>query len=291
MYNFKINNKVINYDQPCFIIAEIGNNHNGIIENAFKLVDAAIESGADAVKFQVKDIETAFSKKLLDSPYINENSFGKTYREHKKQLELSHNEYAKIKEYCDSKKIIFFATPFEETSLNFLKSIKCEIYKLSSFHNNNKNFIQKFIDTDCFFIISTGMSDKNEVDEIYNFVRPKTNKFALLQCTSSYPTNDEDVNLLVIKKYCNDYDCIIGYSGHERGISISSASVLLGAKIIERHFTLDRTLKGADHSLSLEPKGLKLMVERIRLLENALGNEEKKVLTSELQVRKKNRGY
>ena len=135
------------------------------------------------------------------------------------------------------------------------------------------------------------MSDKNEVDEIYNFVRPKTNKFALLQCTSSYPTNDEDVNLLVIKKYCNDYDCIIGYSGHERGISISSASVLLGAKIIERHFTLDRTLKGADHSLSLEPKGLKLMVERIRLLENALGNEEKKVLTSELKVRKKNRGY
>lgn len=291
MKKFDIENKSIGDKQACFVIAEIGNNHNGNIENAFKLIDAAIESGADAVKFQVKDIESAFPKELLDSPYINENSFGNTYREHKMQLELTHDEYAKLKKYSEEKGIIFFATPFDLKSLDFLKKINCSLYKVASFHNNNHDFIQEFINLKKFFIISTGMSDKEEIDKLYKFIIQQTSNFALLQCTSSYPTNDTDVNLAVIKQYAEDYDCIIGYSGHERGISISAASILLGAKIIERHFTLDRTLKGADHALSLEPKGFKLMVERIRLLEKAYGSNIKAVLDSELKVRKKNRGY
>jgi len=287
--NVKINNTKIGLESRCFIIAEIGNNHNGNFQLAIKLIDEAINSGADAVKFQIKDVDTAFSEKLLESPYNNEHSFGLTYREHKKNLELSYDEYEKLKNYAENKKIIFFATPFESTSLKFLQKINVPLYKVASFHNQNEKFIKEISETNKFIIISTGMSSQDEVDNTFNITKKFTNNFSLLHCISSYPADDKDVNLLVIKNYIEKYKGIIGYSGHERGINICASSVLIGSKIIEKHFTLDRTMKGTDHALSLEPVGFRFMVDRVRLLENAMGEPERKLLECELAARKKNR--
>lgn len=287
--NVKVNNTNIGLKSRCFIIAEIGNNHNGNFQMAIKLIDESIKSGADAVKFQIKDVDTAFSENLLNSPYNNHNSFGSTYREHKKNLELSYEEYDKLKQYAENKNIIFFATPFESKSLKFLEKINVPLYKVASFHNQNEKFIKAISATNKFIIISTGMSSQDEVDNTFNLTKKYTDNFSLLHCISSYPVDDEDVNLLVIKNYINKYKGIIGYSGHERGINICASSVLIGSKIIEKHFTLDRTMKGTDHALSLEPNGFRFMVNRVRLLERAMGNPVRKLLDCELPARKKNR--
>jgi len=289
--DFIIKNRTIGNSHPAFIIAEIGNNHNGSFEMAIKLVNKAKECGVDAVKFQVKNIEKAFAKELLDSSYSGENSFGETYREHKLALELTHKEYKEIKLYCDDNEIIFFATPFDIDSFNFLEGINVPAYKLSSFHLTNLPFIETVSKSKKPIILSTGMSSLPEIDEAVEVIRNQNQFFAILQCTSSYPTNDEDVHLSVIAEFKKRYNCIVGYSGHDRGISIPAASVCFGSKIIEKHFTLDRTLKGTDHAASLEPKGLSAMIERTRLIEKAIGSSNKKVLKCELKNRLKNRGY
>lgn len=288
---FKIGNRWVGKGFPALIVAEIGNNHNGDFKMAIALVDKALECKADAVKFQIKNIEEAFPAELLDRPYTGHNSFGATYREHKEALELSHDAYREIKEYCDRKEIIFFATPFDISSFEFLRSLDVCAYKIASFHVTNEALIRRVCEGRKPIVLSTGMSSLDEIDQAVVSLREKGAVFALLQCTSSYPTNDEDVNLSVIAEYKRRYDCVVGYSGHDRGITIPAASVCFGGKIIEKHFTLDRTLKGPDHASSLEPKGLAGLVERTRLIENAIGSPEKYVLQCELENRKKNRGY
>jgi len=291
MSEFYIGNRLVGDNHPAFIIAEIGNNHNGDFEMAKVMIDKAIECGVDAVKFQVKNIEKCFSKDLLDMPYDHHNSFGKTYREHKEHLEFSHQQYADLKKYSDEKGIIFFATPFDVDSFEFLKNIDAPAHKISSFHVTDNDLVHAVCTAGKPIIMSTGMSSIEEIDAACEYMNKCNSTYAILQCTSSYPTDDEDVHLSVIPELKKRYKVVVGYSGHERGISIAASSVLLGASVIEKHFTLDRTLKGPDHAASLEPKGFKLMVERARLLEKALGNPEKVVLESELKNRKKNRGY
>lgn len=291
MDRLKIADKWVGEGYPALIIAEIGNNHNGDYELAVSLIDKAITCNSDAVKFQVKDIETAFAKELLDSPYPGPNSYGKTYREHKQAIELSHDEYARLKQYCDKKGIIFFATPFDIVSFEFLRSIDVPAYKIASFHLTDEDLLRAVCRAGKPVIISTGMSDLAEIDRAVAVMNEEGTEFALLQCTSAYPTNDEDVNLAVITEFKNRYNCVVGYSGHDRGITIPAASVCFGSKIIEKHFTLDRTMKGTDHAASLEPKGLSALVERTRLLEKAIGCRQKSVLECELKNRMKNRGY
>lgn len=291
MDKFKIADRWVGEGHPALIIAEIGNNHNGDFSLAKKLIDKAIDSQADAVKFQVKDVESAFAKELLESPYSGPNSYGETYRDHKLAIELSHDEYSGLKEYCDRKGVIFFATPFDMISLEFLKSIDVPAYKVASFHLTDHDLLRAIAGAGKPVIISTGMSSLEEIDRAVAIMEENHAEYALLQCTSAYPTNDEDVHLAVIESFKKRYDCVVGYSGHDRGISIPAASVCFGSKIIEKHFTLDRTMKGTDHAASLEPKGLALMVERTRLLEKAIGVPEKMVLDCELNNRRKNRGY
>lgn len=288
---FKIADRLVGNGQPAYIIAEIGNNHNGDFDMAIELVDRAIDCKADAVKFQVKDIETAFPKELLDSPYQGPNSFGKTYREHKQALEFSHEQYAEIKRYCDKKGIPFLCTPFDLPSLEFLISLDLPAYKIASFHLVDENLLRATCKSGKPLIVSTGMSTAEEIDRAVAIMREEKAEFALLQCTSSYPTKDEDVHLSVIPELFKRYNCVVGYSGHDKGITIPASSVCFGAKIIEKHFTLDHTLKGPDHAASLEPKGLAGLVERTRLLERAIGSPEKHVLECEMKNRMKNRGY
>ena len=284
-------NRYVGEGCPPFIIAEIGNNHNGEIKNAFELIKIAKELGVDAVKFQVKNIEKSFAKELLDSPYTNENSFGKTYREHKEALEFSKDELIELYEFSKKLGIVCFSTPFDTDSVNLLESIGNPIYKISSFHVTDLPLIEAIAKTKKPIIMSTGMSSLEEIDKAVKLIRDNNDQLTLLQCTSSYPTNDEDVNLNVIPSLRTRYDCPIGYSGHERGIAICTSAVALGACIIERHFTLDRTLKGPDHASSIEPVGMKDIVTRSKKIFTALGDSNKLVLDSELKNRKKFRGY
>ncbi len=277
--------------EPPLIIAEIGNNHNGDLQIAFDLIEKAKESGADAVKFQVKDIELAFDKELLDKAYSGVNSFGETYRDHKLALEFSEDQMKQIYQFAKKIDIICFATPFDVKSVDMLERLGNLIYKISSFHVTDLKLIEKVAKTKKPILMSTGMSSLEEIEVAINLIRKYSDKLALFQCTSSYPTADEDVNLRVIPTLKNRFDCPVGYSGHERGTSISVAAITLDACMIERHFTLDRTMKGPDHASSLEPTGLKLLVERSKKVFNALGSDEKFVLDSELNNRKKFRGY
>ena len=277
--------------EPPFIIAEIGNNHNGSMEIARKLIYKAKEVGVDAVKFQKKDIETAFDKVLLESDYIGPNSFGKTYRDHKKFLELSISQLADLKSLAESLDLIFFVTPFDTISLDGLETIDPSLYKISSFHVTDLQLIEKVCKTGKPIIMSTGMSTLDEIDTAVALIREHTEDFILLHCTSAYPTDIPDVNLNVITSLQYRYNCLVGYSGHERGVAISPGVVLLGACAIERHFTLDRTMKGSDHAASLEPGGMSLLVRRSHNFLKALGSPEKKVLQSERANRMKFRGY
>lgn len=285
------NNRKVGDDEPPFIIAEIGNNHNGSLEIAMELIEQAKHVGADAVKFQVKNIEKSFSKELLDSPYTNENSFGETYREHKEALEFSKDELIKIYDYAKKIDIICFSTPFDIDSVDILESIGNPIYKISSFHVTDLTLIKRICETKKPIIISTGMSTIEEVDKAIELIKKYTNDFVILHCVSCYPTEDADINLRVIQTLKNRYNCLVGYSGHERGVAISSAAVLFGACVIERHFTLDRTMKGPDHASSVEPIGLDHIVTRCKKFFKAMGSNEKKVLDCELKNRKKFRGY
>jgi N-acetylneuraminate synthase/sialic acid synthase len=284
-------NKSIGINDPPFIIAEIGNNHNGDLELAFELIRKAKKCGVDAVKFQVKDIESSFSKELLDKTYDNENSFGSTYREHKEALEFSKKQLKEIYDYSEELKILCFSTPFDIKSIKLLEELDNPIYKISSFHVTDLKLIEEICKTQKPIIISSGMSTLDELDKAINLIKSYTKKFALLHCVSSYPTNDQDLNLNVIPTLKNRYDCIIGYSGHERGTVLCTSTILLGSRIIERHFTLDRYMKGPDHASSLEPDGMSLVVKRAKRTFVALGSTEKNVLDSELNNRKKFRGY
>ena len=284
-------NREIGENQYPFIIAEIGNNHNGSIDTAIKLIKAAKESGADAVKFQVKNIEKSFSKELLDSHYVNENSFGKTYREHKMALEFSEEQLKQLYDYATKLDIICFSTPFDIDSVEVLERIGNPIYKISSFHVTDLDLIEHVCKTKKPILMSTGMSTIEEINKAVGLIRKYTEDFVLLHCVSCYPTEDEDVNLNVIPMLREKYDCPVGYSGHERGVAITSSAIVLGSCVVERHFTLDRTMKGPDHASSVEPLGLVHIVTRSSRMFKAMGNPNKIVLDCELKNRKKFRGY
>lgn len=284
-------NRSIGENEPPFIIAEIGNNHNGSIDNALELIKTANDIGVDAVKFQVKNIEKSFSQELLNSAYFTENSFGKTYREHKQALEFSKEQLVEIYEFSRKLGIICFSTPFDTDSVDLLETIDNPIYKISSFHVTDMPLIEKISKTKKLIIMSTGMSSIDEIDKAVELIRKYNDQLILLQCTSCYPTDDKDVNLAVIPSLRNRYNCPIGYSGHERGLAICTSAISLGACVIEKHFTSDRTLKGPDHASSIEPIGMKDIVLRSKKIFIALGNPNKSVLDCELKNRKKFRGY
>lgn len=289
--SIKLNQNIISEKNKPFIIAEIGNNHNGSIKIAKELIDKAAECGASSVKFQTKDIETAFTKELLDKNYENENSFGKTYREHKQALELDIEQIKDLKNYSEKKGLTFFSTAFDIVSLKKLESIGQEIHKISSFHVTDLQLIEAVCKTNKPIIISTGMSTIDEIDQAVNLIKKNGNNFVVLHCVSSYPTKIDDMNLKVILTLKNRYDSLVGYSGHETSVNIAPSTVLYGACVIERHFTLDRSMKGPDHAASLEPAGLELLVKRSNALHSAMGSSEKKVLDVEIQNRLKFRGY
>jgi sialic acid synthase len=274
---FKINNKLITLDTPPYIIAEVGHNHQGSIDLCKKIFLEAKKCGASAVKLQKRNNKKIFSTKLYNQIYNSNNSFGRTYGAHREKLEFNLKEYNILKEYCKKIKIDFFATAFDLDSLNFLRKVGCHAIKIASGDCCNIELIEAAAKTKLPLIISTGGATLEDVKLVYKTVSRYHKNFVLLQCTSGYPPQFENLNIKVIETYQKLFkDILIGYSGHENGVSIPVACFALGARVIEKHFTVDRTLKGTDQALSLSPSGLRKLTRDLYRASLSLGDGIKK---------------
>jgi N-acetylneuraminate synthase len=264
-----------------FIIAEAGVNHNGFVEIAKKLIDVAKDAGADAVKFQTfhaEELVTLGSKKAIYQNRAKE----KTQYEMLKNLELSFDEFRELKKYCDNKGIVFISTPYDIKSVEFLNEIGVNRFKVASADIINKSLIEAIAKTEKQIILSTGMATLGEIERTISYINDFGNTdIALLHCTTNYPTPYEQVNMNVLHTLKKAFGLPVGYSDHTLGIEIPIMAVSLGAEVIEKHFTLDRTMEGPDHFASLEPDELKKMVEAIRNVEKAFGSERKEITDEE----------
>ena len=252
----------------CFIIAEIGNNHNGSLSEALKLVDSAVLSGADCVKFQMRNMQSVYRKKSLAK--AGEDLGTEYVLDLLERFELSQEEHKRVADYCQEKGVLYMCTPWDSHSIKVLKEFNVPAFKVASADLTNLPLINELIETGKPLILSTGMSSEKEIQITVDFLNERNAQFILLHCNSTYPAPFHDINL----KWMERLACIhplVGYSGHERGTSVSLAAVALGAIVLERHFTFDRNLEGPDHAASLEPEEFADMVSGIRDIEQALG--------------------
>lgn len=272
-----------------YIIAEIGINHNGSLDAAKRLIDVAAVAGCDAVKFQKRNPDVCVPEH--QKSVIRETPWGKmTYLEYKYKVEFEKPEYDEIDRYCKEKGIAWSASPWDLDSLEFLDQYNLPFLKMPSAMMTNEELMRAAAKTGKRVIFSSGMSTLEETDEAVKWMREENADFALLHCNSAYPAPIEDLNLSCIQTLKDRYDCEVGYSGHEFRIGTTVASIYLGATILERHITLDRSMWGSDHLCSVEPQGLIKMVTGVRELESALGDGVKRVTEGELPSRKKLRG-
>lgn len=281
----QVGNKFIGDGEPVYIIAEIGINHNGSLENAKKLIDGAVFAGCDAVKFQKRTPELCVPK---DQWYIErETPWGRmTYIDYRHKVEFSVEEYAEIDRYCNSKKIQWFVSPWDEGAVDFIKQFDPVLYKIASASLTDNELLKKVKATSKPIMLSTGMSSMDEVENAVELCGLEN--ILLAQSTSTYPCKLEELNLRVINSYKEKYPKIpIGYSGHETGLAPTLAAVALGATFVERHITLDRAMWGSDQAASVEIQGMFRLVKDIRDIENSLGDGIKKVYESELSSIKK----
>lgn len=268
-----------------FIIAEAGVNHNGSMELAKKLVDAAVAAECDCVKFQTFKAESVISKFAQKAKYQKETTnSSETQLEMVKKLELSYDEFKELQNYCNKKGIMFLSTPFDIESIEFLVSLNMPIFKIPSGEITNLPYLRKINSYKKEVILSTGMSTLDEIQEALDVLKDcKISQISILHCTTEYPCPYEDVNLKAIQTLKEKFNLPVGYSDHTKGIEVPIAAVAMGATIIEKHFTLDKNMEGPDHKASLEPDELKQMVEGIRNIEKALGSGEKKPSKSEIK--------
>ncbi len=265
-----------------FIIAEAGVNHNGRLDLAYELVDAARDSGADCIKFQTFKSENLVSKNAHKAEYQKNTTGDGSQLQMLKKLELSNEEFLKIKEYCDKIGICFLSTPFDIDSISFLDSIKMPFWKIPSGEITNYPYLVAIAKTCKPIVMSTGMCDMEDITAAINVLEINgATDIRLLHCNTEYPTPYGDVNLKAMQSMKKKYDVEVGYSDHTVGIEVPIAAVALGATIIEKHFTLDKGMEGPDHKASLEPNEFATMVTSIRNIERALGTGMKKPSLSE----------
>ena len=279
-----IENKIIGINQPCYIIAGIRVNHNGDLVLAKKLIDKSLEAGADAVKFQKRNLKSLYRKESLENPNSESQGFEILLAE-LKEIELTKDDYFDIVNYCKEKNITFLCTPWDTSSVDFLEEIKTPAYKIASGDMTNFPLIQYISKTGKPMIISTGMSKMEEIEKMVNFVKSLKSQFVLLHANSTYPSPIESLNVVLIPEYKKKFNVQIGFSDHEIGVIGSLTAVNMGAVILERHITLDKKMKGLDHSSSLEPHEFKELVTMIRLSEQAKGKPIKKMTRAEVLQR------
>ena len=271
-----------------FIIGEIGINHNGNLEAAKKLIDAALESGCDAVKFQKRTVDKVYTQEYLDSP--RESPWGATQRAQKEGLEFGAAEYDAIDAYCREKGIAWFASAWDVDAQRFLRRYNLKYNKVASAMLVKDDLLEEIAGEGRYTFISTGMSTWEEVDHAVDIFRKHNCPFALMHCNSTYPMEDEDANLALIPVLRERYGGEVGCSGHERDIWPSVLSVAAGASSIERHITLDKNMYGSDQKASIEPERLRTLVREVRRAEGILGSREKSLSPAERAVRAKLRG-
>ena len=283
MSTVKIGNKQLGPGQPCYVIAEIGINHNGDVDLAKRLISVAVAAGCDAVKFQKRTVEVVYTEKELAQP--RPNPFGDTNGDLKRGLEFGQEDYAEINSFCKQVKIDWFVSPWDEASVDFVEQFNPPVYKIASASLTDDSLLRHVRKTSKPVIASTGMSTYDEIDHAVD-VLGKEN-LILMHTTSTYPAKYEQLNLRAIPAMIERYGIPVGYSGHETGIPTSVAAAVLGACCVERHITMDRAMWGSDQAASLEPNGISRLVRDIRLCEQSMGDGVKRVYEDEIPVMKK----
>jgi sialic acid synthase len=278
----QVNGRRIADDEPAYVIAEIGHNHQGDVEKAKELIHAAKECGADAIKLQKRDNRRLFTRAFFDSPYDNENSFGATYGEHREALELSKSDWFELSRYSREHDMQFVAAAFDEPSADLLAELDVDAFKFASGDLLNVPFLRYVAGFDKPLFLSTGGGTLEDIDRAVEAILPINSKLCVLHCTASYPADVEDLNLSVIPTLRDRYpDLVIGLSDHHNGIAMAPVAYMLGARAFEKHFTLNHAWKGTDHAYSLMPDGMRRFVRDLHRVPIALGDGVKRRLPSE----------
>ncbi len=276
----KIGNKTVGDGYPCFIIAEIGINHNGSVSLAKKMIDIAVTTGCDAVKFQKRTVDVVYTKEELAKERTS--VFGKTNGDLKRGLEFGEEEYREIDDYCRQHGIMWFASCWDKQSVDFMEGFDVPCYKIASASLTDDNLLKYTRSKGNPVLLSTGMSTMEQIRHAVSVLGE--DDLILYHCTSTYPSNADETNLRVIETFRKEFSCPIGYSGHERGVTPSVLAVALGANSVERHITTDRTNWGSDQAASLEMAGLYHLVRDVRQTPVLLGDGEKVVYPRELPI-------
>lgn len=283
MAEVQIGNTLVGDSQSCYVIAEIGINHNGDLDVARRLIDVAVAAGCNAVKFQKRTIPVVYSEEELARP--RESPFGTTNGELKNGLEFGQREYQEIDRYCNDKKIAWFASSWDEQAVDFIAQFDVPCYKIASASLTDDKLLLHTRATGKPILLSTGMSTLEQIDHAVEVLGKKD--LLIMHACSTYPAYYEELNLRVIPVLKQRYGIPIGYSGHETGLPSSVAAVVLGACLVERHITLDRSMWGSDHAASLEPNGITRLIRDIRLIESAMGDGVKGVSEREIPIMQK----
>lgn len=274
-------NKEVGYNYNPFFIAEIGINHNGDLDIAKRLIDEAVIAGCDAVKFQKRTIDVVYTFEELARP--RENPFGSLNGDLKRGLEFRKEEYDEIDRYCKEKGILWFASPWDKQSVDFLEQYNPPCYKIASACNQDRELLAYIKSKGRPIMVSLGMTDSKTSEKIVDFLGEKN--LIILHCTSTYPSKDVELHLSNIPRMIRKYpDALIGYSGHEVGVYSSLIAATLGACVVERHVTLDRSMWGSDQAASLEVVGLRKLLRELKTLKSYLGDSEKQILESEKSI-------
>ncbi len=283
MVQVKIGDVAVGDGAPCYIVGEIGINHNGDLGTARRLIDVGAIAGANAIKFQKRTVDVVYTAEELAKP--RENPFGPTNGDLKRGLELGRDQYQNIDQYCREKGIAWFASCWDEASVDFMEQFAPPAYKIASASLTDDNLLRHHRKTGRPIIISTGMSTVEQCDHAVEVLG--TSNLIILHTTSAYPAKIPDLNLKVIPALRARYGVPVGYSGHEVGLATSYAAAALGACMIERHITLDRAMWGTDQAASVEPQGLMKLVRDVRVIEQAMGDGVKRVTADEVPIMKK----
>jgi N-acetylneuraminate synthase len=270
-------------------VAEIGINHNGDMKIVKKLIDVAVDAGANAVKFQKRAIDLVYTKEMLEG--LRESPWGTTQREQKEGLEFGLEEYLEIDKYCKQKEIDWFASAWDLESQKFFNNFNFKYNKIASAMIVYDDLLNMVASEDRHTFISTGLSTLKEIDNAVEIFEKAGCSYELMHCVSTYPMKDEDANLKMIETLQKRYKCNVGYSGHEVGLAVSYAAAALGISSLERHITLDRAMYGSDQSASVEPNGFKTLISAVRKIELALGDGQKRILDQEVSIAEKLREH
>lgn len=283
MRSFTLGTRTLTDDAPCYVLGEIGHNHQGKLDTAIKLIKSCAASGADGVKLQKRDNLSLFTRAMLDRPYEHEHSFGSTYGSHRQALEFGMAQYVSCRTVAKAAGLDFFATAFDEASADFLMEVGVPAIKLASSSLTDVPLLRHVGSLGVPLILSTGGATLADIDDTVDRLTGHGAHFALLHCTAAYPvTCDGELNLRCIATMRERYpDTVIGWSGHDPGVSMALIAYAYGARIIEKHVTLNRAMKGTDHGFSLEPNGLRVLCEDVKRAHVASGDGVKRVYDSE----------